>query len=145
MRTRLRQAGEQGETLLELVVSIAILGVCVVAIGSAIAISVLMSRVHRAQSVASEFLHNYAEAVQSAYTACSGGTPPNYVTVASLAAPTGFSTPTASVKFWNPAASSFTTTSCPGTDPGLQQVTFTLSSADGTVSESVVTIVRSSA
>jgi Tfp pilus assembly protein PilE len=138
VRARRRIDSESGETLLELVVAIAILGVCVVAIGSAIVLSIKMSAIHRAQATADDFLHNYAESLH--YSACSGGTPPNYVALASLPTPNGFATPQATVKFWNGTA--FASSTCPGTDPGLQQVTLTLNSTDGFVSESLVTIVR---
>lgn len=147
MRARLSRLREQGgESLLELVVTILILGVCVVAIGTGIALSIKISSVHRGQATAQAFLHNYAEAVQGSYTACSGGSAPNYVSVASLAAPSGFNAPTASVRFWDKDANggqgAFDTSTCPGTDPGLQQVTFTLNSTDGNVTESLVTVVR---
>lgn len=143
MRRRRRVRGEQGETLLELIVAIAILGVCVVAIGSGIAMSVKISAIHRNQATASAFLHNYAEAVQGSYTPCSGAIPPNYVAVGSLAPPTnGFNAPTATVTFWDPTAVSFNTGSCPGADPGLQQVTLNLASSDGLVTESLVVVVR---
>lgn len=144
MIRRLR-SDDRGETLLELVISIAILGVCVVAIGAGIAMSIKMSSIHRAQATASAFLHNYAESLQNSYTACSGGNAPNYVSIAGLAAPSSdFSAPTATVKFWNPNATpaAFSNSTCPATDPGLQQVTLTLDSRDGFVSESLVVIVR---
>jgi type II secretory pathway pseudopilin PulG len=139
-----RVHGEQGETLLELIVAITILGVCVVAIGSGIAMSVKISAIHRNQATASAFLHNYAETVQGAYATCSGGSSlPNYA--AGLAAPSNFDPPTASVKVWDATTASFVasaTNTCPATDPGLQQVSLTLASTDGFVSESLVVVVR---
>src|SRR2546427_3600503 len=90
---------DRGETLLELVISILILGICVVAIGTSITLSVKMSAVHRAQSTASRFLHNYAEALQSSYLPCDGcSTQPDYVTP--LAPPAGFKPPTEAVSYW---------------------------------------------
>jgi type II secretory pathway pseudopilin PulG len=143
VRARLRRSAEQGETLLELVVAIAILGVCVVAIGAGVALSVRLSAIHRGQSTADTFLHNYAEAIQSGYAKCSGTSPPNYVT--GLATPTGFNTPTATVRFWDATQQSFNyqgSTNCPSADPGLQQVTLNLTSGNGYVSESLVVTVR---
>jgi type II secretory pathway pseudopilin PulG len=136
---------DRGETLLELVVSIAILGVCVVAIGTGIALGIKTSSIHRAQATASAFLHNYGAALQNSYTPCSGGNAPDYVSIAGLAAPSAdFAAPSATVKFWNPngTPAAFSSTACPATDPGLQEVTLTLDSSDGFVSESVVVIVR---
>jgi Tfp pilus assembly protein PilV len=140
MRKRLALRGDQGETLLELLVSIVILGVCVVAIGSSITLSILMSDVHRKQSVASEFLHNYAETIQaSTYQPCTGAV--NYAT--SLAVPPNggpWTLTQKKVQFWN--GTSFTST-CPGTgDKGLEQVTLRLQSSDQTVDETLDVIVR---
>jgi Tfp pilus assembly protein PilV len=139
MRIRRRLSEEGGETLLELVISIMILGVCVVAIGSAIAMSVMMSDVHRKQSVASEFLRNYAETVQaSSYQPCTGTV--NYAT--GLPTPPNGGTWTISQKtalFWN--GSAFTSI-CPlGGDKGLEQVTLRLQSGN-TVDETIDVIVR---
>jgi hypothetical protein len=133
-----RAAGDAGETLLELIVAITILGVCVVAIGSGIVLSVKVSSIHRGQATAQAFLHNYAEALQTAYVPCNScASSPNYV--ASLPAPTGFNAPTASVKYWNGTA--FTATP-PATDPGLQRGALTLTSKDGFVDESLVVVLR---
>ena len=144
MRRRLQRLRDRGETLIELVVALGVLGVCVIAIGTTVALSVKVSSVHRFQATAQAFLHNYAETIQGTYTACSGGVAPNYVSIDSLAAPNaGFNAPSATVKFWDPATSSFDLTSCPATDPGLQQVTLTLSTPDGTVNEALETVVRS--
>jgi type II secretory pathway pseudopilin PulG len=146
MRSRLRWLEDRGETLLELVISITILGVCVVAIGTGIALSIKTSAIHRAQATASAFLHNYAAALQNSYRPCIGGNPPDYVSIAGLAAPSAeFSAPTATVRFWDPNANpaAFSRTTCPATDPGLQEVTLTLDTTGGLVSESVVVILRS--
>jgi type II secretory pathway pseudopilin PulG len=141
MRRRRRVDAERGETLLELVVSIAILGVCVIAIGSGVAMSVRLSAIHRNQATASAFLHNYAETVQSSYQACSGATPPDYVS--GLPVPTGFDPPTASVNYWDSTAVQFGTDgACPSADPGLEQVTLYLQTTDQSVTESLVVVVR---
>jgi len=143
MSLRGRVADDRGETLLELVISIMILGVCVVAIGSGIALSVLMSDVHRKQSVASEFLHNYAETLRgSTYLTCSGATPPNYVTTYNTNLPLPpnggpWTLTQKKVQFWDgsqfqPACAS----------KGLEQVTLELSSNDQTVDETIDVIVR---
>jgi Tfp pilus assembly protein PilE len=131
---------DRGETLLELVITIAILGVCVVGIGAGIALSVKISSIHRNQATADAFLHNYAESIQTGYTACAS--PSTYTS--GLPTPNGFAGPTSSVKFWD--GTSFTTLSpcTPASDPGLQQVTLSLNSTDGFTSESLVVILRKS-
>lgn len=142
MFTRLKRRlsrEDDGETLVEIVMSIAIMGICILAIGSMMVLSIKISAIHRAQATANAFLHNYAESIQSTYHPCNGcSTPPDYVS--SLAHPDNFQQPTEAVEYWDQSAGAFTST-VPVNDPGLQQVTLTLKSTDGSVSESLVTIV----
>jgi type II secretory pathway pseudopilin PulG len=142
MRRRPDVESERGDTLLELIVAIAILGVCVVAIGAGITLSVKMSTIHRNQATANAFLHNYAESLQSSYATCSGGAAlPDYTT--GLPVPSGFVAPTAAVSVWDATSARFVAAgTCPATDPGLQQVSLTLESADKYVKESLVVVVR---
>ncbi len=135
-----RFRSERGESLLELIVAIAILGVCVVAIGAGVTLSIKISAIHHNQATADAFLHNYAETLQASYPACSGSVAPDYA--AGLPTPSGFASPTATVAFWDKTAKSFNSTSCPATDPGLRQVTLNLTSTDGFVKESLVFVVR---
>jgi Tfp pilus assembly protein PilV len=134
-----RPKRDQGESLIELILAIGILGICVLAIGTSIALSVRMSAIHRNQATADAFLHNYAETLQSSYSAQCG---PAATYAAELTPPLGtFQAPVVSVQYWNSASASFGST-CITPDAGLQQVTLTLSTADGTVSESLVVILR---
>jgi type II secretory pathway pseudopilin PulG len=146
-RLRPRADPERGETLLELLIAITILGVCVVAIGSGIATSIAISVVHRNQAAAQDSLHNYAETLQSHYVACTSTTPPNYAALLAQLAPPGFSAPTATVQSWAPTGGPSQTGAfvggCPSGDTGLQQVTLTLISTTGRVSESLVVDLRS--
>ena len=137
------EGAERGETLLELIIAIAILGVCVVAIGSGIAVSITISAIHRNQATAQDSLHNYAELLQSSYTPCTATATPNYVGSLAQLTPPGFATPTAVVDYWVPASGSFTHACPPGGDTGLQQVTLKLVSTAGNVSESLVVDLRS--
>ena len=89
-----------------------------------------------------------ASGLAAARSACSGAT--TYTNVVSnylsgLATPAGFTPPAASVKFWQAAPGTFVSngSSCPASDPGLQQVTYTLTTTDGLVTESLSVIVRS--
>jgi type II secretory pathway pseudopilin PulG len=142
MKTRRRVGRDEGETLLELLVSITILGVCVVAIASGIAVNVRISAIHRSQATASDWLHNSAESLQSQYTTCTPGSPMSYAL--KLSSPSGYVTPpTAPVKFWDQANSTFDLPNCPASDPGLQQVKITLTSAGGQVAESLIVVLRS--
>jgi type II secretory pathway pseudopilin PulG len=136
---------DSGETLLEMVISIAILGVCVVGIGAGMAIGSKTASIQSAQASASASLHNDAEALQGTYATCSGLTPPNYVSIEGLTAPSSnFNGPTATIVFWNATSGAFDTSTCPepGKDPGLQQVTLSLATKDGLVAESLIVILR---
>ena len=144
MRRRcLARRAESGETLIELIVSITILGIVAVAIGSGITVSVIISDEHRKETAANAYLHDYAEALQASYANCTAGTP-NYLSPLKVSpVPTGFTTGglTESLAYWNGTAFQST---CPvGGDGGLQQVTLKLSSTDNRASESLVVVVRS--
>jgi Tfp pilus assembly protein PilE len=133
-----RIATEQGETLIELVIAIAILGVCVVAIGSGVAASVVVSGTHRDLADASQILHNDAEALEAdPYVPCA--------TATSYAVPsqagTGWRNPTVTVKYWN--GSSFPQGGSCSSDQGLQQVTLTLTNKSGRVTQSLTLVLRS--
>ena len=139
LRRRVGFEKESGETLVELIVSITILAIVAVAIGTAITVSVLVSDQHRKQTVASEFLHNDAEVLQSIYQPCS--TSLNYVSQFSSAftSPQGYSLSQTGIKFWS---GSSWVGGCP--DNGLQQVTLNLRSNDGRANEYLVVTVRRS-
>jgi Tfp pilus assembly protein PilV len=149
MRRRVAiKRNDRGESLLEILIAMLILAICVVAIGSAIVLSIKMSEVHRSQASAQDYLHNYAETLEgTTYKPCTSSTPASYPSVASaVGTPTGFGAPTVAVNYWVVGSASFTTNqACPGAgDSGLQQVTFTLQSADSLVAESLVVTIRSS-
>jgi Tfp pilus assembly protein PilE len=133
MRTRLSRMADQGETLIELVIAIAILGVCVVAIGSSVVGAVMISGLNRSQADAGRVLHNYAETLEAAtYTSCA--------TTYSLPTQTGFQAPTLNVAYWN--GSTFQITCPGGGDQGLQRVTITVTNTDGRVSQSLRVVLR---
>jgi type II secretory pathway pseudopilin PulG len=136
-----RQRGrDDGETLIEILISIAILGIVVVGLGAAIAFAVRASGIHRGQAQASQYLHNYAETLQSEYKPCAANPSAAYVAdLAALGTPTGFSAPTVDVAAWN--GTSFNA-GCSGPDLGLQRVTLTLTSTAGQGDESLVVVIR---
>src|SRR5690242_6225411 len=90
MRKWLERLEDRGETLIELALTIAIVGICAVAIGAGMAASIKISDIHRKQAIASEYLHNYGEALQSpsVYQPCSGASTPDYSAAAIAAAGT---------------------------------------------------------
>jgi prepilin-type N-terminal cleavage/methylation domain-containing protein len=56
---------ERGETLLEIVVAVAIMGIVLVAFAGGLVTVVLMSDVHRKQASAGAYVRDYAEAIES--------------------------------------------------------------------------------
>jgi len=139
MSRRARKSGDEGETLIELIVSITILGIVAVAIGTGITLSVIVSDQNRKQTVANAYLHNDAEALQgsTAYQSCSPSL--NYVTgfPSLFVTPSKFTLSQSNIQFWNGTGWS---SACP--DNGLQRVTLSLDSDDGRAHESIVVVVR---
>jgi len=160
MHSRARPCSDdEGETLLELMIAVAIMGIAVVAIVGGIATSILMSDIHRKQATAGAYVRNYAEAVV-AYVAADtpaskanfGPGSPDYspstvlknlnpnaaLAWAMFTAPNvGFDQPTTSVKCWDGTAF----TSC-STVSAVQQITLSVASSDKRASESLVVVVR---
>jgi prepilin-type N-terminal cleavage/methylation domain-containing protein len=56
---------DRGETLLEVVVAVAIMGIVLVAFAGGLVTVVLMSDVHRKQASAGAYVRDYAEAIES--------------------------------------------------------------------------------
>lgn len=126
---------DRGDTLIEVVMAVLILGIAAVAIVGGMALSVKVSDIHRKQADAGAALHDYAESLQSSYNPCHGSIPAAY----RLSAEAGFRPPDITVRYWT--GESFSPT-CPGADPGLQQLTIDVTSTDGRASESLTVVVR---
>jgi len=140
VRARLRD--ERGESLLELLMAVVIMGVTVAAVVGALAVAARTSDIHRKQATAGTSARDYAEAVSrrvagGAYTGCA--LPPAFAPAAvGFTAPAGYTASVVSVTYWN--GSSFAA-GC-GTDTGLQQVVVALASADGRATERAAVVVR---
>jgi type II secretory pathway pseudopilin PulG len=152
-----------GETLIELLVAVVIMGIAVVAVVGGIATSITMSDVHRKEATAASSARDYAEALQNAiatgnaYKSCETPSDGKYAASAvGYAPPAGFTPSVASITYWqdattipapqsgNPPGFYFT---CPSLTNGVaavevQKVTLTVKSNDGRASESVDMIVR---
>jgi prepilin-type N-terminal cleavage/methylation domain-containing protein len=126
---------DRGETLIELLVAVTIMGIAVVALLGALGTSIRMSDIHRKQTVAGANVHAFADAVATAVA----GSPSAYVPCAGAAAyqsvytaDTNFTATVVSVRYWDGTA--FTTSCTVPTDSGVQLVSLQVSSADVEVS-----------
>jgi len=138
-----RVAGDSGETLVELLVAIVIMGITGAAIMGGLLASVHFSDVHRKQSTAGAYARDYGEAVDrfvagGGYVECADTSAYTPAAVG-FSTPTGFSAAVTSVTYWDRAARRFGAT-C--SSSGLEQVTVQVTSADGRATERSVIVVR---
>jgi prepilin-type N-terminal cleavage/methylation domain-containing protein len=137
------RSDDRGETLIELLVALAILGIALVAVVGALAASITMSDIHRKQSTAGAEVRNYAEQVESyvagtGYAACAA--PATYAAATvGYTAPAGYSATPTGVRYWSGSTWS---ASCPASDTGLQQLTLSVRSTDTRAVEQVVVVLR---
>jgi type II secretory pathway pseudopilin PulG len=141
MPRRPHPANDQGETLIELIIAIAIMGIAVVAIVSGIATSILMSDVHRKQATAGAYVRDYAEKVESyvagtGYTPCASASTYTPSTVGFAVPSGGYSATASAAQSWNGSA----WVAC-SADNGYQKVMLTVSNG-GRASESLNVILR---
>jgi type II secretory pathway pseudopilin PulG len=135
---------DEGSTLLEVVIAVAIMGITLPAILGGIGTSILMSGVHRQQAAAGGAVRAYAEAVQNVvaeggYVPCA--TTSSYATPAGFTAPSGYTATVVanSMRYWNGTAWQ---TTC-GTDSGIQRLTLEVAGADTRAgSERLIIVVR---
>lgn len=136
-------ARDSGESLLELLVAVTIMGIAVVAIIAGIGTGILVSDIHRKGATAGAVAHAYAESVARGVA---GGTYAGCATTATYATPPGFiATPgfTASVtavRYWNDTTKTFSS-SCT-TDGGVQKLSLRVASSDGRASETLDLVIR---
>lgn len=131
---------ERGESLLELMMAVAIMGVALVAIVGGLVTSILMSDIHRKQSAAGMYVRDYAEAIATEVAA-----PEGYQDCAAVSSygtefgvPEGFTTSVVSVRYWDGTSWQ---DDC-AADSGIQQLTLQVRSNDSRAKESVVIVVR---
>lgn len=128
---------DSGETLLELLIAVVIMGIAVVAIIGGLVTGIVVSDVHRKQSTAGAYVRDYAEAVQSMpYKICA--LPADYAAPPGFTVPTGYAPTVQSVRYWS---GSDWVAAC-GTDAGVQQVTVQVASSDNRATEKVTVVLR---
>ena len=148
MSDRARARGQRGETLLELLVTIAIMSTAFVGIIAGIGVTFAATDSHRQDATAEGVLRNYAERIKDptdvAYVDCA--------TVSNYASPTGFALPAAGwtasltkVLWWQgDSPPTFAATPCVVAGKSLQQLTLTVTSPAGRhqATETVVIVKR---
>lgn len=125
-----RTRGDEGETLAECLVAVAILGIAVSGLLGGLATSSIGSDVHRKQASAEVVLRAYSEAVEAAPFAASCATAVTSYSPATLGV-------TAAYPGFSPSAPAVSAQS-PGTCATLQLVTLTLATNRTTLSVSLV-------
>lgn len=128
--SRFRRHGDAGETLVELLVTILVVGTSAAAVMGAAAIAVgastLDSRQVRAQAVLRTWGESVAGVGDAAYGNCLTAGEVAAATPAPSPLPAGFTASVSDVAYWNAGTSTFVA-GCPaGGDPGLRRVTLRL-------------------
>lgn len=137
---------DTGETLVETLVALVILGLAAVAILAGVQLSTQASDIHRKQTTGGAYVRSYAEAIEKYvdvagadnYKACAAADAYNVDAVTDqLALPSGYSAHHTAA---TPLTSTGATTGCP--DPGVQRLDLTISSSDGRASEQLTIVLR---
>jgi len=147
----MRAADDRGESLIEIVIATAIMGVALVAVLGSIGVGVLMSDVHRKQATAGASVRAYAEQMQAwvaagNYQTCGSDTgydvwdEYNAWNGYDADVPAGYTRSVVedSMRYWTGTAWA---PGC-GTDQGLQQLTLQVASDDDRASERLVLTLR---
>lgn len=120
---------DAGVSLVELILTIAIMGIAIVTIVGGAMTSILDSDYNRKQADAANVMRAYADSVAAvAYQPCSASYAPAYTP------PTGYSVSIVTTEYWDTATSAFIST-CPAADYGFERLTLQVSSPDARANE----------
>jgi Tfp pilus assembly protein PilV len=128
---------QRGETLIELLVTVSIMGIAFIGILAGIGVTFVASDSHRQAATAEGVLRNYAERIQDPtdvpYVTCA--TTSSYTTPIGFALPAaGWTASVTSALWWQgntPPTFLATLATCPSSDKGLEQLTLTVKSPTG--------------
>lgn len=114
--------GDRGESLIELMITMVVLSIGVLAVATALDSATVLSSVHRKQAAASGLVRSYGEAVQAmSYVNCAASSEPVYAAPAGLLTSEYETAGPPAVDYWTGTTWSGV---CPGGgDPGVQRVT----------------------
>jgi type II secretory pathway pseudopilin PulG len=135
---------DRGETLIELLMTVLILGTAVVAVVGALAVAIRVSDVHRKQATAGAAVRAFAEALEQAVAQAPSG----YQPCGSEQQYEGLYTPPPGylhdvdpvIRVWDGAG--FTAAATPCNDQGVQLVSLRVSTDGGQISESLDVVLR---
>jgi type II secretory pathway pseudopilin PulG len=104
-RRRRTTANEQGESLLELLIAVAIMGIAVVSVIAGLATSIIASDLHRKQSTAGATVRDFGEAIENyvvntAYTSCATTSTYSPATIG-YSPPSGYIASITAVTYWS--------------------------------------------
>jgi Tfp pilus assembly protein PilV len=160
-----RRFGTRGESLIEVLITVSIVGLGVVAIITSAGSTFRLSGVSREESQADQMLVRYAEnLIAVPYQACtSGPVPYNAAAISAIpstnlpdgitvgapgtvaARPDAFALSIQSVSYWNGDLSPATfSTTCPATDLGSQQLALLVHAGDGSLDRTMMIVKRTS-
>jgi Tfp pilus assembly protein PilE len=138
-----RVTSERGDTLVEILIAVAILGIAFAGILAGLATAISLSGRQRGQANADIVLVSSADSVKNqAYVSCPTVSVSSYSATSGVTLPAGWAVSNLTItalKSWNGTAWS---TTCPATDKNVQLVTITASAPDGKSSESVEVVKR---
>jgi len=123
----LPRKADDGVSLVELLMAIAIMSIAFVAILGAFGTSVIASDIHRKDATGDTLVRSLAETIKN--EPYRPGTVACASYGSSFAVPGAYNSPTVTIEYWNGAAAKFTPT-C-GDDSGVQRVTIAIASKDG--------------
>lgn len=138
-----RGADDRGESLVELLITVVIMGITVVAVMGGLLTSIQLSDVHRKQATSGADARSYAELIDryvaaGNYVECAGPSAYAPATVG-FTPPTGYQASVAKVEYWDASNRTF---SGPCSSAGLERVTVQVASPDARAAEQAVVVVR---
>jgi prepilin-type N-terminal cleavage/methylation domain-containing protein len=141
------RAGDRGETLIELLVAMLIMGVGVVTLLGGMATGVRMSVIYHEQALAGTQVRAYAESIESSIYASPSGYTDCATTLTyglSFIPAPNYTASITSITYWD-GTSTFVptcTTTPTDTDTGIQELTLAVSNINDGETESLVIIIR---
>ena len=141
-----RGDGERGDTLVEVLITVVIVGIAFTGILAGLATAINLSGIDRGDANVRTVLVSSTESVKNqAYVACPSATNSSYNPTSGVTLPSGWSASNVVVKQlygWN--GSSFVTCSSLGTDGKLQKILVEATSPDGRSKDTIEIVKRSS-